>query len=194
MTSIQRNDEIIGLVDEENAAVAGILPYYARENTNTNLRQFLEHRYAGFSRAEAAKLIGLTIQTINKHLKDTEGFREADEICSTGQRAELKKQVISGVFSRNMWLVMLQDHKILKKAHGLLEEDYVAFDDEGRPYKTFGSPPMEESDWDYFHKMRKLYSFDQWQIVEKLLAGDTKSEDFSIQNFVMNIQQNIRSN
>ncbi len=174
----------------EVEALESLLSTFDNEGADERKMAYLKHRYAGFTKKESAIMINIKPATIAGWRKDDARFVEFDDIVVTGKRKEFRKEVLSQEWHRNFYLVITQDSYILRKAHGLLEEvDVTDIAPDGTLFHRRASPPMTKADWDYFHSMRKSYTPQAWEQVEKILSGNTGTT-FNINEFVVNQQNN----
>jgi hypothetical protein len=168
----------------ENDALLSMLGEFEAE-TDARKLNYLKHRYAGFTRKESATLAGVKIATSNTWLKEDPRVKHYDDIVTSGQRKGFRKEILHTEWSRNFWMILKQDERILKKVHGLLEEDILDVDIHGKRVVRRGSPMMRKEDWDYFSQMRKMYTPEAWSAIEKVMAGNTGQ--FNIHDFILNI-------
>jgi len=175
-----------GMVNDNHdlELVQTLLPVFSdRDDSAKRRAEYLQNRYMGFSRTESRKLVGVSDATVSIWRRNKE-FKQLDDI-GVARVADVKKEIVQFNFLRNLHLVMTKDQYVLKKANGLLEEKYVDFDDEGRAFDAVGSPPMDKDDWDYFHRMRRMYTLAEWNVMEKLLKGEEPKE-FNINQLILN--------
>ena len=96
----------------ENDALVSLMAEFSESGDTTKV-SYLKHRYAGFTRKEAATLAGVKITTTNKWLKEDSRVAHFDNLVSTGKRRELRKDVLQEEWFRNFYLVLERDKYIL---------------------------------------------------------------------------------
>jgi hypothetical protein len=174
----------------QSEALDVILTTFKRfaQHDDANERQvkYLQMRYMGFTKSECRDRAKIKQSTLNIWRHDDD-FRMLDDQAVATQK-EIRDQIVEYRWFRNLYLVMERDEYVLKKANGMLDEEYVDYDDDGRALLTRGSPPMSKEDWDYFHKMRAMYTPQQWSTIEKKFTE--KAGDFNITQFITNMQVN----
>jgi len=176
----------------ENDALVSLLETFDNPGQDERKLEYLQHRYAGFTRRESATLTGVSVTTSNKWLKDDPRMAHYDGLVSTGKRKDLRKDVLQADWFRNFHLVLQQDAYILKKVHGLLKERFLEVTSTGERKWTVGSPAMRKEDWDYFSQMRKMYTPDAWASIEKAISGQTGT--FNINEFILTMNTQINNN
>lgn len=172
-------------------SLATLLVEFDTENDARKI-DYLKHRYAGFTRREAATLAGVTLTTTNKWLKLDTRVAHFDHLVTTDKRKSLKKDVLQEEWGRNFYMVMKKDSYILRKSLGMLEERVFSIDMHGKQTSRMGSPVMQKEDWDYFHHMRKTYTPEAWNAIEKAMAGQVNT--FNIAEFIINQAQTQQVN
>ncbi len=172
----------------ELQALGALIADFEGDGQDSKKLEYLKHRYAGFRRSEAAVLTDVKLSTINRWIKNDPRVAHFDNLVSTGNRRELRKEVLEEEWYRNFHLVILQDAHILKKASGLLEEEVTEILPNGKTRRVTICPPMTKADWDRFGQMRKMYNMDAWATIEKVVKGEDKN--FNIASVIMNIQNN----
>ena len=178
--------------ESETQALESILRGFDADGQDKRKVDYIRHRYAGFTRKESGMLAGVTITTVNKWLKEDPRTKEADLIVSTGQRQGLRREVMQEEWFRNFYLVLQRDAYLLKKAHGLLEEQVLERNSKGQLVRKLGSPPMQKQDWDYFSQMRKMYTPDAWGAIEKAISN--QGVQFNVAEFILNLAQTQQVN
>ncbi len=171
----------------EQQALASMLAEFDDTGVDARKIQYLQHRYAGFGKKESATLAGVKTGTVSNWMKFDPRMVLYDGLVSTGQRKQMRKDVLQEEWYKNFYLVLNRDGYILKKVHGLLDEDIWAYNTAGKLVKVKGSPPMTKEDWDYFTAMRKMYTPDAWDKIEKVVSG--KGGDFNIDTFIVQTNQ-----
>jgi len=177
---------------DENQTLTAMLSEFDSDGPDAKKVDYLRHRYAGFNRKESGALAGIKIATVNKWLKEDTRVANMDLVVSTGQRRELRREVLQEEWFRNFYLVLQRDAYILKKVHGLIDnEPYLDVNSKGELVRKTGSPPMVKADWDYFSQMRKMYNPEAWASIEKAIS--TKDGSFDISNLILNLNQQVNN-
>lgn len=176
-------------VPDQMALVLSTFKRFAqRESSNERRVDYLQMRYMGFTRDESRLHVKVTRNTISRWRSDDD-FSYLDDQAVAAHK-DIRDQIVEFKWFRNMYLLMTKDEQILMKANGMLEETYLDHDESGRIVEKYGSPPMDKEDWDYFNKMRAMYSLQQWSVVQKQFKEENPS--FNITNYIMN--RNVQVN
>ena len=176
-------------IQDENQTLTALLAEFDSDGHDARKVDYLRHRYAGFNRKESGTIAGVKRATVSKWLKEDPRVASMDLVVGTGQRRELRREVLQEEWFRNFYLVLQRDSYVLKKVHGLLEESYLEVCSNGKLKRKIGSPPMLKADWDYYAQMRKMYNPDAWASIEKAIS--TNNGQFDIANLILNLNQQI---
>ena len=124
------------------------------EEGDSDKREYLEYRYSGFTRAEAAQLCGFSVGRVNDWADEDERFKVADRqlTLQKEERRELRREVLQHLFGRNMKMVLEHDRRILSKA----TEDW---------------DNLTRDEIYYLVNIRKYYTASELTQMEKLLDG-----------------------
>ena len=182
-------DELTPASPEESEleALGALIADFEGDGQDENKLTYLKHRYAGFRQRESAILTGIKQSTIKRWIKEDPRVAHFDQLVSTGNRRELRKQVLQEEWFRNYHLVAARDSYILRKVHGMLEEvvDEVRLD--GSLKKTTISPPMTKQNWEEYAALRKTYSTEAWKTIESVVKGT--DGEFNIHTLILGIGQ-----
>lgn len=176
----------------EIEALGALIADFEGDGQDENKLTYLKHRYAGFRQREAAVLTGIKTSTIKRWIKDDPRVAHFDNQVSTGNRRTLRREVLQEEFFRNFHLAVQHDAYLFKKANGLLQETVTEVLPDGRRKQTVISPPMTKVDWEQYNQIRKFYTVEAWNTVEKVAKGQTT--ELTIDQLILNIAQDQQVN
>jgi hypothetical protein len=174
---------------EELEAARSIIPYFGGDAAEAKKGEYLSCRFVGFSVKEALALSDSSMRTLNRWRQGDQIFLDAEQQVSGPNRGQLRKEIHQILFSRNMFLVWRHDYEILAKANHIWEGELKITHPDGTVTSEIGIVPMTKDDREYLVKLRGQYNPSQLESIEKLLQN--QGEGFNINNFIMNIQQNL---
>jgi len=177
-----------GDASETIEAVKSIMPFLGGDVTSENKASFLSYRATGFSFREACALTGVSQATIQRwrgvdHNWYDPVFAEMERDCSGPNRHQIRREVVSLLFTRNYHLILRKDHEVLMKTLGMVKETNEDGD-------VFTVPPSREES-NYLAKARSHYTPQQMEAVERMLdPSEEKGFDFS--EFIVKMTQRTR--
>ncbi len=121
-------------------------------------REYLSYRLCGYSRLESCKFSGVASSKVSGWLKRDPEFRDIEKRDLIYLRRNFAKEIVALDFSRNYKLIMDHDHAVMKRIRE--RPDYIT-----------------DSDREYLHKIRPLYTPQQMQALESMFKSESNGPE-----------------
>jgi len=169
-------------------AVKSIMPFLNQGETGETKANYLSYRFTGFSVRESCVLANIGQKTVtrwrdpNRKWYDPE-FAEMELACTGENRHQIRKEVLTLLFTRNYHLILRKDGEVLKRALGL---DTIEMPDGKHVAKM-----MTKEDTAYLNKARGHYTPQQMEVIDRMI--DPRAEhEFDINDFLFRMTRRTR--
>lgn len=166
-------------------AVKSIMPFLNQGATGESKANYLSYRFTGFSVRESCVLASIDQKTVTRWRDpkrkwyDRE-FTEMEMACTGDNRHQIRKEVLSLLFTRNYHLILRKDGEVLMRSLGL---DTVEMPDGMEVVKM-----MTKEDTAYLNKARGHYTPQQMEVIDRMLDPNAEHE-FDINDFIFRLSR-----
>jgi hypothetical protein len=169
-------------------AVKSIMPFLDQGATGETKAAYLSYRFTGFSVRESCVLTDIHQKTVQRWRDPDRQWYDADfvemeNMCTGSNRHEVRKEVLSLLFTRNYHLALRKDGEVLMRSLGL--------DRTTMPDGTVVTLSMDKDDIAYLNKARGHYTPQQMEVIDRMLDPNT-IDDFNFTEFAIRMAKRTK--
>jgi len=166
---LDSDDRVVLTQNISLEAARSLIPYLLGSRSKFN---YISMRYAGYTMDEVLKLGKVSKHTLDMWRASDPRFRQLEGSLAGQHRREIRRELQTLVFTRNMHLAMLKDSQVLERA--VVEE----YDTDGQPI------PISDADMNYLKEIRKYYTPQQLDVLDRV-TGKGDGEGGMVEEIVL---------